>query len=330
MTAARFTPLLLSALCLSACAAGPSGQAVGRYPAAGGGAEGGPPLASLPAARVVALRRIPYANGFGQEIVLDGPRAMAGENRITVEALTTPHTGLRGQGLEELKLGPPTDTDVVAEMERALPGVAMQLAAAPAPGQDGPVGYAFGTAGRLSCVYAWRYVAPPRPVSLFEGASDGGVLPMSVRVRLCREQPVAALVETLSGLRVLRPDGATAPAAARGLPGGDALDAAVGFLPVAARRDGAATESSAPASAKRGARAGRRRHHRVAAWHGLRHRAAAAGRDRAAPQGDAPGFAGSPRVPMPGDVAATAASPPRAGAQPAPRSASADAMPMPR
>lgn len=334
MSVTRFAPLVLSALCLSACAAGPSGPAVGRYPAAGGGGEAEPPLASLPAAagRVVAVRRVPYGNGLGQEIVLDGPRAMAGENRITVEALTTAHTGLRGQGLEELKLGPPGDTDVEAEMERALPGVAMHLAPEPERGAEGPIGYAFGTAGRLSCLYAWQYLAAPRPVSLLEGMADTGVLPMSVRVRLCREQPVAALVGTLRGLRVTRPDGAIVPVAVRFPTGGDALDAAMGALPSAASRDAVA---SPPASAGDGTRPARSRRHRVAARPASLRRAARASRHPAsprAPRGDAVDIAGSPRVPLPGDVAAVAAPPRRAVVQATPRAASddMDAMPMPR
>ena len=79
-------------------------------------AEAEPPPASPPVAagRVVAVRRLPYANGFGQEIVPDGPRAMAGENRIAAKAVTTVQTGVRGLGVGQLRSGPPPDGDVAA------------------------------------------------------------------------------------------------------------------------------------------------------------------------------------------------------------------------
>ncbi|WP_237479579.1 cellulose biosynthesis protein BcsN [Lichenibacterium dinghuense] len=317
MSLPRLAPLLASALCLSACAAGSPGPAVGRYPAAG---REEAPLASLPAAagRVVAVRRIPYSNGFGQEIVLDGPRAMSGENRITVEALTSARTGLAGQGAEELKLGPPTDVEIAAEMERALPGVAMHLAPAPERGEDGPIGYAAGAAGRLSCVYAWQYLAPARPLSLFEGAAGTGALPVSVRVRLCREGPAAALVEALRGLRAWRPDGSE-PVALRSPAGGDALTEAVGSLPPAPAVE------PAPAAAPSVA-APRRRRHRLAAV--SRRAVAHLSRTsrRRVPDGS-DGLAGVPPLPMPGDIPAA----PRPAA-PAPRAAAADlgGMPMPR
>ena len=233
MSAARFAPLLLSALCLSACAATLPGEAVGHYPEVTDKPGGGPPMASLPAVagRVVAVRRTPYTNGVGQEIVLEGPRAMVGENRITVQALTTSQTGARDQGGEELKLTTPSDVAIADEMERRLPGIAMSIAAAPEHDSEGTIGYATGSKGRLSCVYAWQYLASERPLSFLEGLSDTGSLPVSVRVRLCREQPVAALLETLRGLRIARPNGALRSVPARAAATGDELDAAIGSVP---------------------------------------------------------------------------------------------------
>ena len=340
MSAARFVSLLLSALCLSACAAGPSGEAVGRYPAPGSGVQAEPPLATLPAVagRIVAVRRVPYANGFGQEIVLDGPRAMSGENRITVETLTTAQTGVRGMGIEELRLVPPTDTDIAAEMDRLMPGVTMHLAALPVRGTEGSIGYAFGTAGHLSCVYAWQYLAPARPLSLFEGGAGTGVLPMSVRVRLCREQPLAALVETMRGLRVLRPEDSSLLVAVQPQPGGDALDAAMGALPTTSSHSIEAPQVLSPITAEDSARLTRRSRHRLAASRKFRHRVtaqAAVLRRRVTsrvPREHAVDLARLPAVPMPGDIAATASKQLRVEASPPPRSASldSDAMPMPR
>lgn len=313
MTVPRFVPLAASALCLSACAGAPSGPSVGSYPAGGIGADGRArpaALASLPASagRVVAVRRLPYANGFGQEIVLDGPRAMSGENLVTVRALTTATTGLRGQGAEELKLGRPTDTEIAAEMDRALPGVAMRLAPAPERGEAGAIGYATGTMGRLSCVYAWQYLEPARPLSLLEGAAGTGALPVSVRVRLCREQPAAALVEALRGLRVSRPDGPTEVAEVaevRAPPSRDALAAAVGSPPPAAGWD---RTDADPASAET-ARPTHSRDHRSPS---VRHRAAARSpkvrlRASTRPEREPSALStGVARVPMPGDVSTNA------------------------
>ncbi len=339
MTVPRWPSLLLSALCLSGCAAGPPGEAVGRRPANDVAQDRA--LASLPAAagRVVTVRRIPYANGFGQEIVLDGPRAMSGENLIRVQALTTASTGLRGQGAEELRLGPPTDTEVAAEMDRALPGVAMRMAAAPERGEDGTVGYATGAVGRLSCVYAWQYLAPAHPLTLLEGASGTGALPVSVRVRLCREGSPAAVVATLRGLRVSHPDGAAEPAPRPPAFGGDALAAAVGSPPPAAAQNrtgivpaDAAPAEPAPAEAVRPAR---RRGHRLLAARPrpdarLRQLKARFGAWIRPQQEHSAELAGVAHVPMPGEVSADTA-PQKMAPAPAPRASAVGLdMPMPR
>ncbi len=257
MSIVRFAPLLLSALCLSACAAAISGEAVGHYPAAADKLGGEPPLASLPpaAGRVVVVRRTSYVNGVGQEIVLEGPHAMVGENRITVQALTTSRTDARGQTGEELKFATPSDTAVAAEIERQLPGMAMTIAGAPERDADGSIGYAMGSKGRLSCIYAWQYLAQERPLSFFEGISDTGVLPISVRVRLCREQPLAVLIDELRGLRVTRPSAAIQPVPSVQAANGDALDAAVGFTPaLASTRGVTASEPDAPRLTQRATR----------------------------------------------------------------------------
>lgn len=332
MSSTRVALLLLSALCLSACAMSPQGAAVGRYSA--GGADRSPALASLPAAagRVVAMRRIPYANGFGQEIVLDGPLAMSGENRITAEALTTAGMGLRESGVAELKLGPPTDTEIAAEMDRALPGVAMHLAPEPEQGEEGAIGYATGTTGRLSCVYAWQYIAPARPLSLLEGAAGTGALPVSVRVRLCREEPARALVEVLRGLRVSRPDGSSEPVAVRARPGGDALAAAVGSQLPAARRNGVEIGSTTDADSAEGVRPTRRRIHRfVAIYPRAVARRPSVPRRAAIRRVREPSaeLTGVPWVPMPD--ASTKAAPPRVSPASTGRAATVDlGMPMPR
>lgn len=324
--------LAASALCLSACAVGPPDGAVGRAPAPDPAADGGTPLARLPASagRVVAVRRVAYANGFRQEIVLGGPRAMAGENRITVQALTTTRTGGRGLAGEELKLGPPGDAEVAAEMERALPGVPMRIEATPERDADGPLGIATGAAGHLACVYAWQYLGPARPASLFEGFSDTGALPVTVRVRLCGERPVPALLADLRDLRTSRP----APGADVPGPGlaGDALEAAVGnsgSVPGGAMPAGGEVPQAGRRALRRGPHVGER--HRGSAE---RRRPLAGATGLRSPVGAEAGRAlpSVPRLPMPSEVPGASPATQRAP-EPVPARTAAqadDALPLPR
>lgn len=230
--------ILLSVLSLSACA-DHAPDAIGRAP--GGDpmvAGGGGALASMPpaAGRVVAVRRTPYANGFTQDIVMEGPLAMAGENRITVQALTTAGGVGRYGGGDELRIGPPTDQEIAAEMDARIPGVAMRLSGAGERNRLGLFGYAIGETGRLTCVYAWQYVTPARPLSLIEGAIGTGALPFGLRVRLCRDLPAATLVGYLRDLRLVGGEPVVSTEADRPASANDALAAAVGTEPAPTAR----------------------------------------------------------------------------------------------
>ncbi len=332
--------ILLSALSLSACA-DRAPDAIGRV--SGGDpmvAGGGGALASLPpaAGRVVAVRRTPYANGFMQDIVMEGPLAMAGENRITVQALTTAGgVGRYGAG-DELLIGSPTDGEIAAEMETRIPGVAMRFSGAGERNRLGPFGYAVGETGRLTCVYAWQYVTPARPLSLFEGATGTGALPLALRVRLCRDMPAATLVGYLRDLNLVGTAPFAAAEADRPASASDALAAAVG------------TESAPIAHGPETTRVVRRsspgvEHRRHGRWrfvallharrgHGF-HRAVA-GRHvgaRIVESRDV-GSATMPRLPTPDDIMRSQPAPTRSATAlpPMPRAAvdTSDALPMPR
>lgn len=339
MNASRLA-ILLSALSLSACA-DHAPDAIGR--ASGGDpmvAGGGGALASMPpaAGRVVAVRRTPYANGFTQDIVMEGPLAMAGENRITVQALTTAGGVGRYGGDDELRLGPPTDQEISAEMEARIPGVAMRFSGVGERNRLGLFGYAVGETGRLTCVYAWQYVTPARPLSLIEGAIGTGALPLGLRVRLCRDLPAATLVGYLRDLNLAAAEPAFSTAADRPASASDALAAAVGTdLALPTRLSEAAPVVRHPTRGVQHRRHGRwrfiallRPHHA----HGI-HRTATRRRVVARMVGLRDGGSSTmPRLPTPDDIMMAQPAPTRSATAlpPMPRAAvdPVDSLPMPR
>ena len=329
----RLTLILVSSLCLAGCAASPSlaPDYIGRYPGVDMASDStmptGAPLASLPgsAGSVLSVRDTHFTNGLRQVIVLEGPRAMTGENKIVVEAQTPPMAGVAPGN--DLRLAPPSDGDIQSELSKLFPGVAMQVSGDVERGPQGPFGYAAGKTGALNCLYAWEYLAPRRPLSLLEGASGTGVYPASVRVRLCRAEPLANLLTDMHRL-VVTPPGTFAVSARVAQTSDpdreDALEAAVGpleRLPVA----------EAPAAERRSS-------HRVrlARTSSRQHRPARRRRDLRL---DAPTLGRStvPPVPLPGDLAPSAAGTAPAAAAPAARSATVmaprldqDSMPLPK
>ncbi len=329
----RLTLILVSSLCLAGCAASPfvAPDYIGRYPGIetgrGTSLPTGAPLASLPetAGSVLSVRDTQFSNGLRQEIVLEGPRAMTGENKIVVEALTPPMVGVASGN--DLRLAPPSDSEIQFELSKVLPDVAMQVSGDVEHGPQGVFGYAAGKIGVLNCLYAWEYLAPQRPLSLLEGASGTGVYPASVRVRLCRAEPLANMLTDMHRLIVTPPGTIGVSARATQMPvlaREDALEAAVGpldRLPVA--------ETSAAE--------GRSRHHtRVARvsfrQHGLTRR-------RRDPGLGVPALGRStvPPVPLPGDLAPSAAAAPPAATALAARSTvgtspriELESMPLPK
>ena len=326
----RLAPILVASLCLAGCAASPSlaPDYIGRYPGyepvSDATVPSGAPIASLPASAgaVLSIRNTSFSNGLRQVIVLEGPAAMTGENTIVVEALSPPMVGVASGN--DLRLAPPSDTEIQSELAKLFPTVAMQISGDVEHGPQGSFGYASGKSGGLNCLYAWEYLAPRRPLTLLEGASGTGVYPASVRVRLCRAEPLADLLADMHRLTVTPPGGsrgitrvAQAPDPSRE----DALDAAVGpldRLPVA----------ETPTLERRAGR-----HVRSTRSSPRQRRFARPRRDR---ELDAPiGRSSVPPVPLPGDLTTGAASP--AATAPAARSATAtaprfdqDSMPLPK
>ena len=338
----RLTLILVSSIGLAGCAASPllAPDYIGRYPGAETALESTVPpdaaLASLPgsAGSVLSVRDTTFSNGLRQTIVLDGPRAMTGENKIVVEALTPPMAGVAPGN--DLRLASPSDADIQSELSKLFPGVVMQVSGDVERGPQGPFGYAAGKSGGLNCLYAWEYLAPRRPLTLIEGASGTGTYPASVRVRLCRVEPLADLLVDMRRL-VVTPPGSYAVRArvaqAQDPVREDALEAAVGpmeRLPVAKT---SAAETSAAGTSAAGTRS--THHVRLAQTRPRQHGPLRRRRD---PGLDASAFGRStvPPVPLPGDLAPSAGMAP-AAMVPAARSATVmapridqDSMPLPK
>ena len=326
----RLTLILVSSLCLAGCAAAPplAPDYMGRYSGAEAVSDAmvppGAALASLPASAgsVLSVRDTTFSNGLRQVIVLEGPAAMTGENKIVVEALTPPMAGVASGN--DLRLAPPSDVEIQTELAKSFPDVAMQISSDVERGPQGPFGYAAGKSGGLNCLYAWEYLSPRRPITLLEGASGTGVYPASVRVRLCRAEPLASLLADMHRLTLTPPGSFGMMARATRAPDPvreDALEAAVGPLekvPV-----------ETPTVERRGGR-----HVHLVRTSSRRQRLARPRRARGLDD-PAGGRSTVPPVPLPGDLA-TGAPAPTAPA-PVARSAAAaapridqDSMPLPK
>jgi Cellulose biosynthesis protein BcsN len=155
-------------------------------------------------------------NRRSQRISFGGVGVLAGENMITVAIAGSRST-------DPALLHPPREEDIAAEMARVLPDVPMTRTSAIETNGYGPFGYARGSAGSISCIYAWQWVE-----------SDGLSLkknPVSIRMRFCGNDSDDRLVGLMRGLRLTV--GASPPMAsplfAPGT-GRDALDvAATGY-----------------------------------------------------------------------------------------------------
>ena len=163
-----------------------------------------PAWAVLPAeaGRVLAVRMTEYANGIRQEVVLDGAGATPGENAITLEALLPPGRPFEGARDDLLRVERPSVEALGGELARAFPGMPMTISPEERANPQGAFGFASGTSGSTSCLYAWQYVAPDRSLTLAEGALATGSYPYSVRLRLCRDLPVARLLSLASELAI--------------------------------------------------------------------------------------------------------------------------------
>ena len=141
----------------------------------------------LEAGRVVSVQQDVRSDGLSQAILYENATALPGENRLTVDF------GAPGSSSRYLRA--PTSATVRAELRSALPGIRMQISSVPGNNAQGVFGYATGSAGRGSCLYAWQ---------LAKGGMGEGYA-AQVRLRFCHPTlPADSLVGLMQQMR-LRP-----------------------------------------------------------------------------------------------------------------------------
>lgn len=144
---------------------------------------------SLVSGRIQSVRQTARGGFFEQAIVYSNATASAGENVLTVRV------GQPSEGTTFLRA--PTRRAIVAEMQKALPGVAMRISDVPGQNGQGVYGYATGPLGTSgSCLYAWQFA---KHVS----AERVGAYAAQVRLRFCHptmsQERIAAV---MGGLRM--------------------------------------------------------------------------------------------------------------------------------
>lgn len=241
----RLTSALLAAPLACAALAGCSSVdtaslATGPAPATASLGVAVPPeraLAMLPAeagAVVSVVERRSADGDVTQTVTLAGDPGARDVDRIEVTAHPKAFRG---------SLSRRVDAETIeAEMDEAFPGVAMTVSPRVVTGPSGPVGLATGSAGGVSCLYAWSN-GEARSRSTTGGTLFGAeASDLQVRVRLCRkgvsEERLAAFAE---GLRIASDLGGPTTGTPVAAAGTDALASAGYGGPVAA------TGTTAPA-----------------------------------------------------------------------------------
>lgn len=161
------------------------------------------PVAVLPAwiGSPTALRERDDAEIFEQAIALGTPpRGETRGNRVTVTMPRSAAADRPADGTAS-RVDKPTEAGIRAEMDALFPGIAMQVVERPAANDYGPYGLAIGRgAGGARCLYAWQWIAEPPVLQ----AGQGGALPLSLRVRLCRSDiTLEAMAAAVSRLRLV-------------------------------------------------------------------------------------------------------------------------------
>ena len=145
-------------------------------------------MASLPpqAGQVVSVLEERRINGVVQDIVLSGDANMRGENKISISALTGSDLPAK-YSMNQVDIAPASEPNITAEMEEALPDMAMGVGETLERNAYGPFGYAVGTSGKVVCMYAWQVIGRSDRANLIpNGLANASVQPASVRVRLCQ------------------------------------------------------------------------------------------------------------------------------------------------
>ena len=212
-------PFLLLALALGACspqAGTPSAQAP-RYvsldafaasPAAGSAAVApapeATPVAVLPdwIGRPVRLRERDGADAFEQAIGLSLPAKGDATGNLVAVAMPRSEAGAP-RGETAAPMSRPTEAGIRAEIDAAFPGVAMQVVPKPGTNAYGTYGLAVGRSERgARCLYAWQWI---EDAPVVDGAAVGRG-PVSLRVRLCRDDvTLEAMAAAVNQLRLVPP-----------------------------------------------------------------------------------------------------------------------------
>lgn len=140
---------------------------------------------------VIEVRRSALPNGGRRETTVYKSRStLAGENMLRIEL--TKAGGMRPTA--------PSEAEIRAEMQAAMPGIRMVIDAAPQQNRYGLFGQASGLAGNTACVYAWQSV-DLRPADAGFPATASR---LTVRLRYCDEAgqkaTIERLMESLTGL----------------------------------------------------------------------------------------------------------------------------------
>ena len=196
--------------------------------------------AELPsdAGRVLDVIETRRPDTLTQRIVLAGTGGFTNENMIRLE---------RGgaDGTAPRLLRAPRLDEIVAELSAYDLSRRFSIADEPASNAYGPFGYAYAKSGAGTCVYAWQWL----DLRNVEGASSGIGLrkqPMSIRVHLCQDRPLGAIVAEVRNLRLYPASGGPAVlASGRSAAGGDALAIANRTMGVSGRAYAAPVEPAA-------------------------------------------------------------------------------------
>ena len=131
-------------------------------------------------------------NTIRQVIVYGNTTRLAGENVIVVEG---------GKGVDGRYRRAPSRNQLIAEMNRALPGVPMRISAVIGENPYGVYGYATGPYAGGACIYGWQ-AANTGGAGYSAGRLLGGTYPAQVRLRFCdariSEERIPLLMQSLS------------------------------------------------------------------------------------------------------------------------------------
>lgn len=131
-------------------------------------------------------------NTVRQVIVYGNTTKLAGENVIVIEG---------GKGEDGRYRRAPSRNQLVAEMNKAIPGVPMRISPVIGENAHGVYGYATGPYAGGACIYGWQ-AANTGNAGYSTGHLLGGAYPAQVRLRFCdariSEERIPLLMQSLS------------------------------------------------------------------------------------------------------------------------------------